>query len=104
MAFWCDPQLWVAESIFSEMWWCIGQKGGTLSTPKSKPNRRGARFVRRQWMGADGDSGSKERENLPTQNDPRDGKLTSFDVGIEEAVEGPDFWLKRSHTYLSRKV
>ena len=30
--------------------------------------------------------------------------LTSFDVGSEEAVEGPDFWLKRSHTYQAREV
>ena len=26
----------------------------------------------------------------------RDGMLASFDVGSEEAVEGPDFWLKWS--------
>ena len=32
------------------------------------------------------------------------GWLTSFDVGSEEAVEGPDFWLKRSHTYQAREV
>ena len=29
--------------------------------------------------------------------------LASFDVG-EEAVEGLDFWLKRSHTYQAREV
>ena len=30
--------------------------------------------------------------------------LTYFDVGNEEAVEGPDFWLKRSHTYQALEV
>ena len=30
--------------------------------------------------------------------------LTCFDVGSEEAVEGPDFWLTRSHTYQAREV
>ena len=30
--------------------------------------------------------------------------LKSFDVSSEEAVEGPDFWLKRSHTYQAREV
>ena len=68
------------------------------------PSRRGARFARRRWMGADGDGGSKRRGNLPTQNDTRDGMLTYFDVGSEEAVEGPDFWLKTSHTYQAREV
>ena len=29
--------------------------------------------------------------------------LTSFDVGSEEAVEGPEFWLKMSHTYQARE-
>ena len=29
---------------------------------------------------------------------------TFFDVGSEEAVEGPDFRLKRSHAYQARKV
>ena len=48
MVFWYDPQLWVVESIFSETWWCMGQKGGSLSAPKSKPNRRGAKFARRR--------------------------------------------------------
>ena len=27
-----------------------------------------------------------------------------FDVGGKEAVEGPDFWLKRSHTYQAQEV
>ena len=30
--------------------------------------------------------------------------LTSFDVGSEEAVKGPDVWLKKSHTYQAREV
>ena len=30
--------------------------------------------------------------------------LTSLDEGSEEAVEGPDFWLKRFHTYQAREV
>ena len=30
--------------------------------------------------------------------------LTYFDVGKEEAAEGPDFWLKSSHTYQAREV
>ena len=68
------------------------------------PSRRGARFARRRWMGADGDGGSKRRGNQPTQNDTRDEMLASFDVDSEEAVEGPDFWLKKSHTYQAREV
>ena len=62
--FWYGPQLfWVVEIIFSETWWRMRQKGGSLSTPKSKPNNRDARFARRRWMGADGDSGLNGREN-----------------------------------------
>ena len=30
--------------------------------------------------------------------------LTSFDEGSEEAVQGSNFWLKRSHTYQAREV
>ena len=30
--------------------------------------------------------------------------LTSFDVGSEEAVEWPNFWLERSHAYQAREV
>ena len=30
--------------------------------------------------------------------------LASVDVGSEEAVEGPDFWLKRSHMYQAREL
>ena len=30
--------------------------------------------------------------------------LAFFDVGSEEAVEGPDFWLKKSHTCQAREV
>ena len=52
----------------------------------------------------DGDGGSKGSGSEPTQNDTRHGMLTSFDVGSGEAVEGPDFWLKRSHTYQAREV
>ena len=55
-------------------------------------------------MGADGDSGSKGRGNQPTQNDTRGEMLASFDVGSKEAVEGPDFLLKRSHTHQAREV
>ena len=29
--------------------------------------------------------------------------LAIFDVGNEKAVEWPDFWLKRSHTYQARE-
>ena len=55
-------------------------------------------------MGAESDGGSKGRGNWPAQNDTRDGMFASFDVGSEEAVEGPDFLLKRSRTYQSREV
>ena len=79
------------------------QEGGGLSTPKQIPNRKGARFARRWWMGAIGDGGSKGRGNWPTQNDTRDGMLTCFDVGNEEAAARPSFWLKRSHTYQARE-
>ena len=30
--------------------------------------------------------------------------LASFDVGSGEAMEEPDFWLKRSHTHQAREV
>ena len=30
--------------------------------------------------------------------------LASFDVGSEHAVEGPNCWLNRSHTYQAREV
>ena len=43
------------------------------------------------------------RKGAP-QHDTRDGMFASVDVGSEDAVEGPDFWLKRSHTYPAREV
>ena len=61
--FWYGLQRCVAESVSSETWWCMGQEGGDLSPPKSMPNRKGARFARRRWMGAIGDGGSKGRGN-----------------------------------------
>ena len=82
----------------------MGQEGGGWIPPKSVPNRKGARFARRRWMGADGDGGSKGRGSERTQNHTRDGMLTSFDEDSEEAVEGPDFWVKMSHTYQAREV
>ena len=82
----------------------MGQKEGSLSTPSSKRNRRDAPFTRHRRMGPDGDRGLKERGNYPTPNDTRDGMLTSIDVGSGEAVQGPNFWLKRSHTYQARKI
>ena len=58
------------------------------------PNRKGARFARRRWMGADGEWWVEREGNWPTQMDTRDRMLASVDVSSEEAVEGPDFWLE----------
>ena len=75
-----------------------------MSPPKSMPERKGARFARRRWMGADIDGGSKEEGELAHPKRYPGWEADIVRRGHRRGHGRARFLTKRSHMYQAREV